>query len=234
MLVLGIETSTLQTTVALGSERGMIASALVATGEPNHEAVVPTIRQVLAWGQVGPTQLAGIAVGLGPGLFTGMRVGIATAKSMAQALSIPVIGMASLDVIAFSVRYCRRLICAAIDAKRGEVFYALYRPVPGGVTRQTDYEAVPPSRLAAELEAIREDILVVGNGALVYRRALEEAGSHLEFASAAHAFSAAPALVELAVPRFQREDFDRLFDLKPIYLRKSDAEINWDKRPRAG
>jgi tRNA threonylcarbamoyladenosine biosynthesis protein TsaB len=234
MLVLGIETSTVQTSVALGSERGMIASAVLATGRPNHEAVVPTIEQVLAWADVKPAQLTGIAVGLGPGLFTGMRVGIATAKTMAQALSIPIAGMASLDVVAFSVRYCRRLICAAIDAKRGEVFYAFYRPVPGGVTRQTGFEAAPPSRLAADLGANREDILVVGNGALVYRRDLEEAGSHLEFASAAHAFSTAPALVELAIPRFQREDFDRVLDLEPIYVRKSDAEINWDKRRRAG
>ena len=142
------------------------------------------------------------------------------------------VGLASLDLVAFSYRYARRRICSAVDARRGEVFYAFYRPVPGGVTRETGFEAASPATLAAELEAQREEVLVVGNGALVYRRELEEAGSHVEIASAAHAFPAAAALVELAVPRFQREEFDRVYDLQPIYVRKSDAEIAWDQRRR--
>ena len=234
MIVLGIETSTPQTTVALGSEQGIMAATALSSGRPNHEAVMPNIEHLLRWSEISLSQVAGIAVGVGPGLFTGMRVGIATAKTLAQSLSIPIAGLASLDVVAFSVRYCRRLICAAVDAKRGEVFYSLYRPVPGGVTRQGGFEVATPDQLTAELEAIPEDILLVGNGALAYRRRLEAAGRHIEFASAAYAFPAATALVELAIPRFQREDFDRLYDLRPFYVRKSDAEIAWDERRRTG
>jgi tRNA threonylcarbamoyladenosine biosynthesis protein TsaB len=234
VIVLGIETSTPQTTVALGSEQGIMAATVLSAGRPNHEAVMPNIEHLLRWSEISLSQVAGIAVGVGPGLFTGMRVGIATAKTLAQSLSVPIAGLASLDVVAFSVRYSRRLICAAVDAKRGEVFYALYRPVPGGVTRQGGFEVASPDRLTAELEAIAEDILLVGNGALAYRRRLEAAGRHIEFASAAYAFPAATALVELAIPRFQREDFDRLYDLRPIYVRKSDAEIAWDERRRTG
>jgi tRNA threonylcarbamoyladenosine biosynthesis protein TsaB len=137
-------------------------------------------------------------------------------------------------VVAFSVRYARRLICAAVDAKRGELFYAFYRPVPGGVARDSGFEVGAPDRLTADLEARAEETILVGNGALVYRRELAEAGNHVEFASAAYAFPAATALVELAIPRFQREDFDRLYDVKPYYVRKSDAEIAWDQRRRAG
>ena len=102
----------------------------------------------------------------------------------------------------------------------------------GRVTRVTEFEAGPATRLTAELIARPEDILLVGNGALMYRRELEEAGSHVEFASAAYGFPAAATLVELAIPRFQREDFDRLYDVRPYYVRKSDAEIAWDKRRR--
>ena len=104
MIVLGIETSTPQTTVALGSEQGMIAATLLSTGHPNHEVVMPNIRHLLAWSEIRLSSLGGIAVGLGPGLFTGMRVGIATAKTLAQVLSVPIAGLASLDVVAFSVR----------------------------------------------------------------------------------------------------------------------------------
>src|SRR4051794_34295648 len=114
MFVLGIETSTTQTSVAVGNEEGVVAAAVLGRGEPNHENVSPAIRQALDWSKVRLAQLAGIAVGLGPGLFTGMRVGIATAKTMAQALSIPVVGFASLDVIALQAQHSRRLICSVI------------------------------------------------------------------------------------------------------------------------
>lgn len=234
MIVLGIETSTPQTAVALGSEQGIIAATLLSAGKPNHEVVMPNLVHLLRWAEIPITSVGGIAVGLGPGLFTGMRVGIASAKTLAQVLSVPIAGLASLDVVAFSVRYAPSLICAAIDAKRKELFYAFYRPVPGGVTRQTDFEVGSPARLTAELEARPEHILLVGNGALVYRRELEKAGTHVEFASPAYAFPAATALVELAIPRIQREEFDRLYDLKPHYVRKADAEIAWDDRRRAG
>lgn len=234
MLVLGIETSTPQTAVALGTEQGPMASTALSMGRPGDEVVLPAVERLLGWSEVPLSSVRGIAVGLGPGLFTGMRVGLATAKTLAQVLSIPLVGLASLDVVAFSVRYSHRTIGAVIDAKRGEVFYAFYRPVPGGVTRQTEFEVGTPARLSAELEARREETLLVGNGALVYRRQLEEAGGHVEFASAAYAFPAATALIELAIPRLAREEFDRLYDVQPYYVRKSDAEIAWDQRRRAG
>jgi tRNA threonylcarbamoyladenosine biosynthesis protein TsaB len=234
MIVLGIETSTPQTTVAVGTEQGMIAATLISAGKPNHEVVMPNLVHLLRWAGISITSVGGIAVGLGPGLFTGMRAGIAMAKTLAQVLSVPIAGLASLDVVAFSVRYTSSLICAAIDAKRKELFYAFYRPVPGGVARQTDFEVGGPVRLTAELEARAEDVLLVGNGALVYRRELEKAGTHVQFASPAYAFPVATALVELAIPRIQREEFDRLYELKPHYVRKADAEIAWDKRRRAG
>ncbi|MFN2590373.1 MAG: tRNA (adenosine(37)-N6)-threonylcarbamoyltransferase complex dimerization subunit type 1 TsaB [Actinomycetota bacterium] len=230
MLVLGIETSTPHTSVALGTETGVIGSALLGTGPGSHEAVIPMIDQLLTWTDLKLGSLAGIAVGIGPGLFTGMRVGVATARTLAQVLGIPVVGMASLDVLAFPARYSSAVICAAIDAKRGEVFFAFYRPVPGGVTRETDFEVGSPARLTAELQARRESVLVVGNGGLVYRRQLREAGSHVELATTTMALPSAAAVVELAVPRFEREEFDRVYDLKPLYIRKSDAEIAWDRR----
>jgi tRNA threonylcarbamoyladenosine biosynthesis protein TsaB len=234
VIVLGIETSTPQTTVAVGSESGTLASALLASGTPQHEEVVPAIERLLRWADVPLTSVSGVAVGLGPGLFTGMRVGIAIGKTLAQVLGVPIIGISSLDLLAFPARYARRLVCAVIDAKRREVFFAFYRPVPGGVSRQTDYEVGSPARLASDLQAAGEDILLVGNGALAYRRELESAGTSVEFGSPSAAYPSAEALVELAVPRFQREEHDRLYDVTPIYVRKSDAEIAWDHRRRTG
>jgi len=157
-------------------------------------------------------------------------VGVATAKTLAQVLGVPILGISSLDTLAFSVRYTHKRIVAVIDGRRGEVFWSAYRPVPGGIVRETEPVVAPPDHLAAELGVTREDVLAVGNGAILYRDVLQEA--HVEFASASVAHPDAAALVELAVPRFLREEHDRLTDIVPTYLRKSDAEITWDQRDR--
>lgn len=228
MLILGIETSTPVSSVAIGSEQGLVAGMFLARGRGHTEFLVPAVRTLCEQSGVRLRSLAGVAVGIGPGLFTGMRVGVATAKTLAQALGIPIVGIPSLDLLAYSVRYSSRLICACVDAKRGEVFSAFYRQVPGGVQRESEYTAWPPDRLAGEIAAGAKEVLFVGNGALAYRDRLS--AERAEFASAASACPRADALIELALPRFAREDFDSLFQLEPLYVRKSDAEIAWETR----
>ena len=231
MIVVGIDTSTSQTSVAIGSEHEILAKTSVA-GAARQESVTPVLRDLLDRGGLALSQVGGIAVGTGPGLFTGLRVGVETAKTLAQALHLPIVGITSLDALAYPVRYTPRTIAAVIDARRGEVFSAIYRAVPGGVIRERDYEVHPPDHLAAELQAGAGEVLAVGNGAMLYRHVLEEIGSRLEVASSVAAHPEAAALVELAVPRFLREEHDRLFDIVPLYLRRSDAEIAWDRRAR--
>jgi len=230
VIVLGIETATIHTGVALVSERGVLASAELGGERAGHELIVPVLERLLDWVGADMAQVGGIAVDVGPGLYTGMRVGIATAKTFAQTLPAPIVGLASLDVLAFMHRTSPHVICATLDAKRGEVFYAFYRPVPGGVTREGGHLVAPPDGLAAEIAARGHPVLVVGNGALVYRRSFEEAVGEGEFGSPERAFPSAAALADLAVPRFLREEHDSLQDVEPIYLRKTDAEIAWDQR----
>jgi tRNA threonylcarbamoyladenosine biosynthesis protein TsaB len=231
MIVVGIDTSTPQTSVAIGTEREILASVSIA-GKARQEAVTPALQQLLAWTDLDLAHVGGISVGVGPGLFTGLRVGIQTAKTLAQVLTVPIVGITGLDALAFQVRYTHRRIAAVIDARRGEVFTAVYQPVPGGVVRETGPMVLKPDHLVAELQAVPGEVLCVGNGAILYRREIEELGSRVEFASPSVAHPAAAALVELAVPRFLREDYDRPFDIVPLYLRKSDAEIAWDQRAR--
>jgi tRNA threonylcarbamoyladenosine biosynthesis protein TsaB len=229
MLVLGIETSTPMASVAIGSEQGLVASASVSRGATYNEFLIPAIRFCLDQAGVGFRNLSGIAVGVGPGLFTGMRVGVATGKALAQTLSIPIVGMASLDLVAYEVRYAAKTICVVLDARRAEVFYALYRYSPGGIQRMSDYRIEKPERLATGLASRPDEVLVVGNGALLYRDELEEAGPVVEIGSMSHAFPNASALVELALPRFGREDFDSVFNIRPLYLRRSAKPIQWER-----
>jgi tRNA threonylcarbamoyladenosine biosynthesis protein TsaB len=232
VIVVGIETSTPQTSVAIGGEQGILAQMSVA-GRSRQEAAAPALQQLLRWSGTELDRVGGVAVGIGPGLFTGLRVGVATAKTLAQVLAVPIVGLTSLDVLAFAVRHTPRRICAVIDGRRGEVFWSLYEPVPGGVLRATDHAVARPDHLVAELLAVTGDVLLVGDGAILYRYEIErELGGRVEFASAIHAHPQAASLVELAAPRFLREEYDRLFDVIPVYLRKSDAEIAWDQRAR--
>ena len=231
MIVVGIETSTPQTSVAIGTERELLGSISVA-GKARQEAVTPALERLCGWTGVELGQVGGIAVGVGPGLFTGLRVGIETAKTLAQVLRVPIVGITSLDALAYSVRHTHKLIVAVIDGRRREVFSAIYRALPGGVLRGSDYTVATPDRLRAELETVPGEMLAVGDGAILYRDQLEELGSRVEFASTIRAHPEAAALVELAVPRFLREEHDRLHDVVPMYLRKSDAEIAWDNRDR--
>lgn len=231
MIVLGIETSTPQTSVAIGTEQEIVGHVALS-GPTRRDVVIQALDHLVRYTGVELEAIGGIAVGLGPGLFTGLRVGVVAGKTLAQVLGVPIVGIPSLDALAFGVRHTSRRIAAVIDARRGEVFYAFYRAVPGGIVREGDYVVAPPDHLVADLDARGGDVLLAGNGAILYRRQLEEASARLEFASAAWAHPQASSLVELAVPRLQREEHDRLFEVVPLYLRRSDAEIAWDERRR--
>ena len=230
MIVIGIDTSTAVTSVALGDQGRILAAASFA-GVRKHDDVVPAVEQLLAWTGQELAHVGGVAVGLGPGLYTGLRVGVAAGKALAQVLKVPIVGIASLDVLAFGVHQTPRTVIAVMDARRKEVFFARYRTVHGGVMREGEYRVATPAALAAELEAAREEVLLVGDGAILYRNELEVSG-RVEVAPAPFARPWASALVTLAAPRFIREETDRLQDVVPLYLRKTDAEIAWDQRAR--
>src|SRR5690606_18791892 len=115
-----------------------------------------------------------------------MRVGLAAAQALAHARRLPMVGLASLDLLAFEVQHARRLICSVIDARRGELFWAFYRPVPGGAQRTSEFRCGRPERLAGELEAQAEDALCVGDGALGHRALLEAVGADVGTQATAH------------------------------------------------
>jgi tRNA threonylcarbamoyladenosine biosynthesis protein TsaB len=154
---------------------------------------------------------------------------VATAKAMASALRVPVVGVPSLDLVAFPVRFTPRLIVSVVDARRGEVFFAFYRHVPGGLQRVTEPRVASTEELTAELLASGEECLAVGEGARRYAGALRELTS-VEVADAGLAYPSAASLVQLAHARALREEFVNAWDVEPVYLRKADAEINWSVR----
>lgn len=231
MLILAVETSTSRSSVALVAHDGVVAGASLGVPRRHGEFVAPAIEFCLR--QAGSTiaDVTGVAVGLGPGLYTGLRVGIATAQSFAMARSLPMVGLCGLDVLAFQVRHVRRPVVVTLDARRGELYWAVYRPAPGGVQREGDLRLGRVDELSAELESLGEECLVIGEGAMRHREEFE--GLHLvDLAVDGRGQPDAADLGTLAVPRFVREETSRAGTLAPLYLRQADARIGWEQRGR--
>ena len=229
MLILGIDTATPAVGCAIGGHEGVLASFSAARGRRHAETLVPAIDHLRRAVGIELDELGAVAVDVGPGLFTGLRVGVATAKAMASALRVPVVGVPSLDLVAFPVRFTPRLIASVVDARRGEVFFAFYRQVPGGLQRLSEPRVGSTQDLTAELLATGEECLAVGDGAIRYADELRELNT-VEVADAGLAYPSVASLVQLAHARALREEFVNPWDVEPVYLRKADAEINWSVR----
>lgn len=227
MLILGIETATERVSVAVGGHEGVIGLFEVTKGRRHAETLVPAIDFMLRQADIGLDEISVVAVDVGPGLFTGMRVGLASAKAISQALRVPMIGISSLDLLAFSSRHSDKLVVPVIDARKSEVFYAMYKPVPGGAQRVAEPMVGPVDELVADLMARNDDVLCVGDGARRYHDEIIE-GYHCEIGGDDHP-SASP-LVQLAHARALREDWVNAREIEPMYLRAPDAVINWSVR----
>jgi tRNA threonylcarbamoyladenosine biosynthesis protein TsaB len=237
VLLLALDTSTAQVSVAIGDGDATLGAVQLAGGRRHAEQLAPAIDYLRTECGVDLGDLAAIAVGTGPGLFTGLRVGVTTAKVMAQALRIPVVGVPSLDLVAYPLRHSGRTIVAVLDARRHEVFAARYQPVPGGVQRISDYAVHEPSELVSDLLAdaaqFPHGVLLAGDGVARFPDTFA-AIDHAEPAGPEFAAPSVSALVALAAARVEREEFEQPAELRPLYLRRSDAEIAWDERSSAG
>lgn len=229
MLILGIESATAQVGVAIGGHEGVLASAHSAKDRRHAESLAPQIQFVCQQAHISLQDIGVVAVDIGPGLFTGLRVGIATAMAVAHGLGVPMIGVSSLDLGAFAVEHSNRLIVPCYDARRGEVFTANYRSVPGGVQRVSEPDVATPDELAGSLMATSEEVLMLGDGAIRYHDVFSGI-SHVDFAGKSLQYPSARSLVDLAHPRALREEFVMPAEIEPLYLRLPDAEINWKVR----
>ena len=226
MKILAIETATPGSSIALAEGRQIVAHAGLVDRTGHSRFVVPAID--FCFDQVGwsPQDLDGIAVDVGPGLYTGIRVGVATAQGLGATLGVPVIPVSGLDALAFEAATGHRHIWAVIDVRRGELAVASYRPVPGGVVRDSAPELVDFEGLRARLDSDPSDFLVVGDTELIADKVLS--GLH-RVKTGRPLYPTAAAVAELAAGRLERDDIPPPEEVRPLYLRDPDVTINWDK-----
>ncbi|MGO0123505.1 tRNA (adenosine(37)-N6)-threonylcarbamoyltransferase complex dimerization subunit type 1 TsaB [Desulfothermobacter acidiphilus] len=215
-LVLGLETSTSQILgVAVVSGEGIMAETTLRGEKWQAESLLPQVQNTLAAAGVTPGELAAVAVAVGPGSFTGVRLGVVAARTLAQALSLRAYGVPTLKVLAWPWRLCKLVVCPLIPSRRRELFAALYH---GGDLLKGPW-AASPEAIAKELRSFCP-VLLTGAGARAHaefwQRELGEGALLPAPVPEAPAASLVAWLGLEALRRGERGDFR---DLVPIYLR---------------
>ena len=230
-MILAIETAVEKVSVALGDSRGVLATASVTSDRRHAESLTPMIQFACEHAGVPVANISAIAVDIGPGLFTGMRVGMATAEMMAWSLDVPVVPVCSLDVLAASMWQTDDTVVAALDARRGELYWALYRPDPVARTmvRVTEPVVSSPEDMIVHVNDRSEPVWCVGSGFVRYRNDAE-ALQYAQFAPDHLAMPDAQWLLDVAIQKLARDETVSARDIEPMYLRAPDAEINWAVR----
>jgi len=224
MRILSVETATPQGSIALADESGVLAEIRSEEGMTHARWLMPAIDRLFGMTGLSLEEIDGLAVSAGPGSFTGLRIGLSTVKGLALGAGKPVMAIPTLDVLARAVPPCRRLVCPILDARKGELYAALYGPSEGGqLSRRTPDMVLPPDRLA---ERIDRPVLFVGNGIEPYRAVLGgKLGRRALFASGRFRYPRADMVAQLALTRLARGRTDVLETLEPLYVRSSEAEL---------
>jgi tRNA threonylcarbamoyladenosine biosynthesis protein TsaB len=225
MLVLAIEAATERASVALvedGSER---ASWRDDTSEDLCRRLAVEVGGVVARANTAFPQLDLVVAGLGPGSFTSLRIGLATAKAVALAHNLSLVGVSSLAAMAWKMTAdLHGLLCPALDARRGDLYAAAYRTSPAGLEQVIAEFVAKPDALAAALVELGHPVTVFGQLPPAAVGQLEQIGGNRVTVLPARVLPDAVALAELGRRRFEAHGADDLPTLRPIYIRKSYAE----------
>jgi len=216
MRVLAVETSTLAGGVALLEGDRLLGEYRLDVRVTHSERLMVAVDRVLGDAGWPSEALQGLAVAVGPGSFTGLRIGLSTVKGLALALSIPIAAVPTLDALAASLPYAVMPVCPVLDARKGEVYASLYRWRDGAMRREWDYLALSPAALAARFE---ERVILVGDGIGHVRSPLAEA------APAPTRLPSAAWVGHLGQSRLARGETVTPASLVPLYLRPSEAEL---------
>jgi tRNA threonylcarbamoyladenosine biosynthesis protein TsaB len=222
--MLALETATAVSSIALAEGTDIVASARRFDRRGHISFLVPALDFCFAQAGWEPGDVEVVAVDVGPGLFSGIRAGLATAQAIAAAVGAHLVPVLSLDAIALRAATAHRRIWSVVDARRGEVAVAPYRPVPGGVVRDGPVELTSPNGFRGMLESDPSEILVVGDHQALPEGTLR--GLHGVKVGRPR-FPVADAVLQAARGKAERGEFPHPDDVRPRYLREPDVTINW-------
>ncbi len=228
MKILSIDTTAIAGSVALTEDEEAVAQEQQDSRGTHSEKLIAAVDRLLREAGWDRADVEAVAVAIGPGSFTGLRIGLAAAKGFALALGLPIAGASSLRSLAINGRGFEGIVAPLIDARRGEIYAAAFRVGTGSGMEEAMGECVlPPDALVERLAEMDGDLLLVGDGAVAYReRIARRLGGRARFAQGADLAPQAANLARLTLARL-RSGGDEIASLVPNYVRRSDAEIGF-------
>lgn len=228
MKILGIDTSSDVASVALVEDNKMIAEYTLNFKKTHSERLMPMIEAMLLSCNQRIDEVDAFAVAVGPGSFTGLRIGIATAKGLAHACNKPIIPVGTLEALAYNLPYCEHLIVPIMDARREQVYTATY------IWDEDGFREIEEPRAVSIEECISDcgnfvDVVFVGDGVPVHKDyIISILGDKAKFSTAGNSLQRASSIAELGIMHFDNRV--ECHNVKPLYLRKSQAEREYDEK----
>jgi tRNA threonylcarbamoyladenosine biosynthesis protein TsaB len=222
MKLLAVESATLSGGAAILDGDRLLGEITLNIAITHSERLLSAVDRLLADCGLAPADLEGLAVSVGPGSFTGLRVGLATVKGLAMALDLPIAPVPTLDALAARLPFADAPVCPILDARKNEVYLSLYRWRGDRMCREREYLALPPELAAAELTA---PVILLGDGIEACRPWLDGQGDGIRIAPAVQRLPAAATVAELGHAVLAAGDGVGAEALVPLYLRPSEAEL---------
>ncbi|NJC86963.1 MAG: tRNA (adenosine(37)-N6)-threonylcarbamoyltransferase complex dimerization subunit type 1 TsaB [Desulfuromonas sp.] len=224
MKLLTIQTATPAGSVALSDGNRLLGELFLDVRRPHGEWLLGAVDRLLGAAGMTVNDLDGFGVTIGPGSFTGLRVGLATIKGLALATGKPVAGVSTLQTLAMQAPHAALPVCALLDARKKEVYAGIYHSAGGRLHPLTAERVLPPEQLLAECV---EETLFVGDGATVYRTLIaRQLGTKAHFLPAVYDPPRAAHAALLAAEIFAAGEARSAAEVNPVYIRPSEAELN--------
>lgn len=230
MKILAIDTSGQNCSVAIINEEKVICDFNLSIGTTHSETLLPMIDEVCKTSKIDLSEVDVLACGIGPGSFTGLRIGIATIKGFALAQNKNVIGVPTLDALAYNIANFDGLICSVLDARNNNVYAGIYKYENEKVILQDDYITENLDTLIDILKSKNEKVMFVGDGAVSFKEKFRETLNEKALFAPLHLNNQlSSSVAKAALDRALVNDFDNADTLNPMYLKKSQAERTFEE-----
>ncbi|MFW5788210.1 MAG: tRNA (adenosine(37)-N6)-threonylcarbamoyltransferase complex dimerization subunit type 1 TsaB [Halanaerobiales bacterium] len=235
MKILGIDTATDVLNLAITDKGKIVADYKIEKEKMTHSAIIiPVLKDILDITELGLRDIDGIAVSIGPGSFTGLRIGLATAKGLVFSLSIPIVGVNTLEVYASNwKRLLPAILCPMVKARKGEYYFTLYQKRKNGddLYRIKPYQCKDWFSIKEELLLLRQPVYIFGYGLreIIENKNGDNCLENIHFMFNEHEPPGAANVALIGEKKIFLKETDSVLELSPFYIRKSAAEIKKDE-----